>query len=348
MITPAVVYFTWLPPASGFQWVSAQAVTDDWSLDENKPLVLVANGFPMLLKGYGRTDGEYEPFKDATGLFRELAAVDPVPDAIMAFADQYGPLTRGQLYAPVDSKPEQFPKPPATCKLAYSRLRPNSPEGHEAVEWEGHWLLRGAVAGDSFATWHDNIRRLKALTALWDAITQRKTAGMEKYAHLTTRGKKQVIVLQDEAGELEKPIYFEDNKVTLRVAAEHALIRAIAGRLKYANAVTLYPPDSHHSRNLAIVPHSLEDAIWLQFGLAVIEDKRFGHCDVCGKPFEISPQVARTNRKLCGPACKARAHRKRREQALRLAERGLKVPEIAKKVGSQVSTVKKWLAARKE
>lgn len=60
-----------------------------------------------------------------------------------------------------------------------------------------------------------------------------------------------------------------------------------------------------------------------------------------------SPQVARTNRTLCSNACKAKAHRQRREQALELAAKGLTPRQIAKQVGSQLSTVQKWLEERK-
>ena len=346
MITPAVVYFTWLPPANGFEWVAAHPVANDWSIENRKTLVLAPKGFPMGWEHYGREEGAYEPLAVASGLFRELAAVEPEPDAVMAFADQYGPLTRGQLFVPVDSK-QKWPKPPATCKLAYGYLRPQSEEGQEANLWAGQWHMKGAVSGDSFSDWQENIRALKTLVALWDAIGQRKVPAIEKHARLTKRGNRQSIVLVDDEGPLGEPLTFAPpSKLTLQAAAEYALIKAIAGRINYSTSIDLFPPGSPHSRKLAVVPQSLRDAIWLQFGLAVLEQKKFRSCEVCGRPFEVSPQVARTNRTLCSPACKARAHRQRRDQALKLADKGMTAKQIAKRVGSQLSTVEKWLAER--
>lgn len=347
MITPATVHFTWLPPANGFEWISAHPVAIDWSIENRKTLVLTPKGIPMGWDLYGREEGAYEPLSKASGLFRELAAVEPEPDAVMAFADQYGPLTRGQLFVPVDSK-QTWPKPPATCKLAYAYLRPKSDEGQEASLWEGAWHMKGAVSGDSFSYWQENIRALKALVALWDAIGKRDLAAIEKHARLTKRGNRQSIVLVDDEGQIEEPITFTPpSKLTLHSAAEYALIKTIAARIYYTTSIDLFPPGSARSRKLAVVPQSLRDAIWLQFGLAVLEQKKFRSCDVCARPFEVSPQVARTNRTLCSPACKARAHRQRRDQALKLADKGMTARQIAKRVGSQLSTVEKWLKEKK-
>jgi hypothetical protein len=136
--------------------------------------------------------------------------------------------------------------------------------------------------------------------------------------------------------------------LTLQQAAEHALIRALDTHTVDCASISLYGPTSPHHTKLAIVPRSLRDAIWLHFALAVIGHKKYGACDVCGKPYEISPQVARTNRTLCSAACKARAHRQRRDLAIKLAAEGRTPRQIAKQVGSQLSTVQKWLTEKKE
>ena len=348
MFSPAIIHFTWMPPALGMEWVQAHRVKDDWSLEESATSVLSPKGFPMLWKYYGENKDEYEPLKDNSGLFRELAAVELTPEAISAFATRYGPLTRGQLHVPVEHRSNNYPQPPADCKLVYSYFSSLSPEGLEADNWEASWHLRGAVSGDSLATWTENIRLLRALIAVWESIGQGRKA-VARYAEFSLQDGNQTIVLKDEDGPIGDSIRFDKaSKVTIEVAAEHALIDAIAKRVRYANSISLYPPESIHSRKLAIVPRSLRDAIWLQFGLAVLENKKYRSCEICGKPFEVSPGVGRTNKTLCSPACKARAHRQRRDQALALAKKGVSAKDIAQRLGSQLSAVKKWIAEKKE
>jgi hypothetical protein len=348
MITSATVYFTWTPPASGHYWASARPVNANWSIAKRPTQVLVAKGLPPTFRPYGKKGGQYQPFETASGLFRELANVAPEPDAILAFADRYGPLTLGSLFVPVDLN-RPFPKPPATCSLAHLEL-PTTKEWRDAVLWAGEWNMRGALSGDRLDRWQANIRALQVLVRLWDALKADSRKGIEKYAQLhKTDGRTSMVVIDETGNQLDEPIEFApDNRdLSLQVAAEHALARAVDKRFSDSSAVSLYPPRSRHSRKLAIVPRTLEAGIWLQFALAIAEDKRFRDCEVCGRPFEISPQVARTNRTLCSNACKAKAHRHRREQALELAAKGLTPRQIAKQVGSQLSTVQKWLGERK-
>jgi hypothetical protein len=91
-------------------------------------------------------------------------------------------------------------------------------------------------------------------------------------------------------------------------------------------------------------PSTLAQALWLQFAEAVCQDKDFRKCEVCGKPFELSPGVARTNRRLCSTNCKVKAHRKRKARVVQLWERGITLPTILRESGSEPERVKKWLA----
>jgi hypothetical protein len=87
----------------------------------------------------------------------------------------------------------------------------------------------------------------------------------------------------------------------------------------------------------------LATAIWMQFAIAVAGNKEYGYCAVCGKPFEASPEVARTNRIFCGVNCRLRAYRKRQKEAVRLREAGKSLREIANVLESDISTVKGWI-----
>jgi hypothetical protein len=69
----------------------------------------------------------------------------------------------------------------------------------------------------------------------------------------------------------------------------------------------------HHATEL--VPDSLLSALWLQFALAIAEDKRFRRCKQCGRWFQVyQDEDRRTARKeFCQDACKSRDYRLRRE-----------------------------------
>jgi hypothetical protein len=353
MITSTVVAFRWQPPSAGHHWVTAHPVTDNWSITREKVQVLTSRGFPMFWESYGRPGEEYEPLETASGLFRELAALETEPNTILAFADKYGPLTPGRLFVREGHR-GKLPRPPLPRSLTASPVRPLNTGRADAedLEWTGQWLLGGAVAGDSLEYWQENIRALKALVSLWDALKQRDHKAIEQVARFTWQDKKRVIGLVDEQGNsLGRSVRFDrpsSDSLTLQRAAEHALIRALAGFTSAAASISLFPPASRHERRLAIVPRSLRDAIWLQFALAVLENKTYRECEVCGKPFEISPQVARTSRTLCSTACKARAHRQRRDQAVKLASQGVAAKQIAKRVGSKLSTIQHWLSQDKD
>src|SRR5262249_45147365 len=91
---------------------------------------------------------------------------------------------------------------------------------------------------------------------------------------------------------------------------------------------------------LRVLPRTLLDAIWFQFGLAVSGHKKYRRCAVCQDWFELSPEVARTNRRFCSVACKNRAFRERKEHARRLHAGGKALRDIARELETTVSVVR--------
>jgi hypothetical protein len=114
-------------------------------------------------------------------------------------------------------------------------------------------------------------------------------------------------------------------------------------------SVGLFPVIQPHSRvgwgELKYVPTTLLDALWLQFAEAVCGEKVYRECVVCGKPFEISPDAARTNRILCSSSCKVKAYRTRKARACKLWDKGITLATIVRETGSDTEQVQKWLAA---
>jgi hypothetical protein len=104
----------------------------------------------------------------------------------------------------------------------------------------------------------------------------------------------------------------------------------------------LYDRDRQHLR-LCQVPRTFLAALWLQFAQAVAEDKDYRQCGECGSWFEVSPEVARTNRRFCSNACRSRLYRQRQARAKELFAEGKSLQEIAAELRSTVAVVKKWI-----
>ena len=88
-------------------------------------------------------------------------------------------------------------------------------------------------------------------------------------------------------------------------------------------------------------------AMWLQFALAVSENKRFVECKFCNRLFEISRDQTgfRTHRKFCSGACRTKDYRRRKRAARKLAAEGSPLSTIAEQVQADRATVRGWLDA---
>jgi hypothetical protein len=100
--------------------------------------------------------------------------------------------------------------------------------------------------------------------------------------------------------------------------------------------------------SLAFRPENLLQAMWLQFGLAVAGHKRYRRCSVCQDWFELSPELARTNRRFCSTPCKNRAYRGRQERARQLRSQGKSLRAIAEELGTTVAVIKRWVGPKEE
>jgi hypothetical protein len=93
-------------------------------------------------------------------------------------------------------------------------------------------------------------------------------------------------------------------------------------------------------------PPSLLDAMYLQIGLAIIERKGFEPCEVCGRYFERG--LSRSDKTTCSVTCRGKRYRQHQRRARDLHRKHWTPRQIAKKLGSEVSTIKKWLSQTKE
>ncbi|QDU21380.1 IS1 family transposase [Urbifossiella limnaea] len=90
-------------------------------------------------------------------------------------------------------------------------------------------------------------------------------------------------------------------------------------------------------------PVDLLGALWLQFADTVAGNKRTRRCSVCDRWFLVATGAGRTDKEHCSLACRQKAYRKRKQDAIDLYATGMHPREIASKLGSDFDTVKGWL-----
>ena len=95
---------------------------------------------------------------------------------------------------------------------------------------------------------------------------------------------------------------------------------------------------------LRLVVDSLLDAMKLQLAEAIADRKRYRGCEFCNKPFEVTPQINRSDRVFCSDNCRVKAYQRRKKQAVELRESGRSIRAIVKATRSDLDTVKRWLA----
>ena len=268
----------------------------------------------------GKIEGKAErPMERESALFRILANLEVDYDAIQGFADQYG--------------------------LLY----------HDRID--GTSTYRGRhfrTQGTPWIDWRYNILALRHWVKVWDLICEDDSRGLLAY----------IQSLDDWAREIGAKD--SDNPVPQFIGGTTGILESPARKrieaAKYSLRYGLW--ESHLRTNLTV--HLMYDqpprdrfrfmlrgedlltAIWAQFAAAVADNKEYRQCETCGKPFELSPDVARTNRQYCSTPCRLKAYRKRMRQAARLHDQGKSFKDIAERLESDVKTVRGWIKQQEE
>ena len=125
--------------------------------------------------------------------------------------------------------------------------------------------------------------------------------------------------------------------------------RSINRRLEELVSPRLEWTADQESLQLSYVPKNLLGAIWLQLAFALGHEKQYPRCIHCKKPFEVSLDKrtgSRADAIFCSNKCKSADYRSRKRTARELAEEKLPLTRIAKKVRTDVGTVKQWIGTR--
>jgi predicted nucleic acid-binding Zn ribbon protein len=215
---------------------------------------------------------------------------------------------------------------------------------------------------ERFEEWEFEIRTMRFLIELWDAMRAGKRTGIiEEHFKADKKGdvdypfcdtvlqyapwvwKRQRI--SEHSGEGVSVTTGDSGggfQGTPQRAAQSYVVQAINRRLTVLGAQTMLDwPDGKYQ--LVTVPHNLLGALWFQFAASISGKKSYRACEVCGRAMEMSPDVNRADRRYCSDACRSRALRRRQKQAAQMRAAGKTLREIAKATGSDMATIKKWL-----
>jgi hypothetical protein len=186
-------------------------------------------------------------------------------------------------------------------------------------------VLRTEAPSAFLVSWVDAIRAMHDLVALADALN---AADWNKVRQLLDTADDPDDVLADAAGQ-------RLGGVLKRTALDQGL--DVEG--------TLNPVTKH--AQLRFKHADLHGFMFFQLALSVVGDRRYRRCEYCCKWFQVAPSVGRADKASCSASCRSQLYRRRRRRAVQLHGEGLRLKQIAKKIASDVATVRKWIGKAK-
>jgi hypothetical protein len=252
----------------------------------------------------------YDPFTTDPGLFRNFAEVSSDRDSILAFANQYGMLGIGT--------------------------------------WLGRFTPEKRTAGTRGETpqdWGEAIAAMRRAVELWRMVENRD---VDRLSTLIRPSKTAWVYTGAGSVARMEPVIDLPQADDVVAPARFFVARWINDRLQGSAMPQLrYEPETG-KWVIQLIPGNLLSAMWLQFAQSIARNKRYRTCKGCSRWFEISTDETgfRINREFCSDACKSRDYRKRKDQARRLKAEGKTIVSIARELGTDVETIKKWTSKR--
>jgi hypothetical protein len=250
-----------------------------------------------------------------------FADVDPTPDGILEFANQYGALGGGSQKAIVTA---EFPHHPAN--------------------------------GEPLWFWRREILAMRHAVAVWEAIKRGDSGFLSSYVHWSgpraagrpsgftftaPTGWKLILTPPSTMPEIDAMLAFGDPILPARVGIRERVndklrVSSLVPKLTWGRA------GGRLRERIHFVVGDLISALWLQLARAIEGDLAYNQCDECATWYEVSGD-RRADARFCSDPCRFRAYRRRQKEAKRLHAAGISVKGIAKQLGSDVKTVKGWV-----
>jgi hypothetical protein len=327
-----------------------------WATIHEYDRALHKDGVRVLIPLPGAEFESFDPQADRIAVYEELARTELTEDGFLAFAHRFGrlgkgaeehgtlladPSATGTATPPHEGSPPMEPFRSWTRNAAWLRealrvralIEANDERGLEEVfMWYGNQfyfsVFRSAALCDA----------LQILPSLDEA--ERK-AGPDLRKSLTDFYVRDGFVLQAGVG---NPIRLGEWKRPAQIWLEDL----VTSWLTDLASPVMSRNWKRNTAHLAVQPHSLLGAIWLQFANAIQHHKFPRTCPECGRAFEVAPGTNRSDRVTCSDSCRSKALRVRRERARQMYVDGKTIKAIAGELGSEAKTVKGWIVGHKK
>ncbi len=193
--------------------------------------------------------------------------------------------------------------------------------------------------GASFYDWRANMDCMRSAVHLWQAIRDKDRTALDchlrwKRSHLEWISELKKHALGDwqfDSGPWKRPpgTYSPGNTICPAADLLDWVIRQTCSR-----ALSMRPVRNKRAIELRLFVDELRDVLWIQFALAVSGNGQFKNCAECGRPFEVSPSVNRSDKAFCRDACRVKAYRRRIRKAQQMRADGKTLRQIATELGS--------------
>lgn len=312
-------------------------------------MIRLSAQIPVRLAGY-----KWYPTDD--GLFR-LGPADEdkgYPEFALDVT-QWGDLmeTSGlyRVYDPFQTEPALF-RLLADCDADPPTTSPcDDPESWEPVrktilEFSNEW---GLLSGDGpyERVFVSVVGRLRDALLLWEAVRDDDQDRMQQFVAYSRRSNRWRRVIHYMAEPMLTPEswYGPYRKADLPERARELL--HLVMRVQVNKDLQVLPRRiAHNGWEMCLVVPDLNSAIWMQFAQAVVDHKAYRRCDLCGRPFEVAPDVNRKSRKFCSDTCRVKHYQRRQAKARRMRADGQGLRQIAKELDTNPKTVKRWLGEK--
>ena len=259
--------FAWEVPESGYRRERAYAI--DASLrPEKKAELMLVEPTPV---GVARMVKRHRTLKDATALFKTFADIDPTPDGVVSFANQYGALG-GTL-----SRMVTIGKPDAKGKPLHT--------------------------GEPITAWLTEIAEIRRLLSVWDQDAKCEITFRTAPESIVAEWPSGTEIVVFRATDPET--YERLRGKPTEIAQHYLRTKVNAKLLEHPATARLLYEKTRGAPGLFIVPSSLIAAIWLQFAAAIDGSRQYRSCKNCGKWFEVGGSVRRADTEACSASCRA-------------------------------------------
>jgi len=268
-----------------------------------------------------------DPLRDDQALFRSFAELEATEESVLAFANEHGQLVTHSEVETGTEQPGDF----------LERVRPTG---------------SNPTFGSTMPDWVERIDEMKAAVSLWEAARSHEIDSFNGLIELDGAGicdpTVSIVVRHLETGLGEEPA--ELDELDRHVWTADDLVKRIANKCLVSTGVEPRLDDSANPDELflRLIPRTLIGAMWVQFADWLQGGRSPSRCKECRRWFSVVLDIRGRRAEYCGDACRFKAYRNRKKSAVELLAAGRTITEISEELGSDTTTVRKWIEEQRK